>query len=1367
MLRIHLLFLYCFYMLLFVTLSAQTGKLYSTDKELSNSLINSIYQDKRNYLWVATEDGLNKYDAVKFTIYKNKSGDSTSLKNNYVRVMFEDSNNRFWVGCVNGLLSYDRAKDSFSEIKLYKNEVRIEPHITSISESKNADVWIATSGEGVIRVKNGSNQVQIDEDFSAQLNSRFLTSILIDKNENVWIGNETEGVNYYSTTKRTMMSFKAPNGIGSNQISSICEDKQGEIFVGTLTGGLYRYNKSTQIFESIPYLKSLTPLPVKSIFCNNQNQLLVGTDGKGMKILNRKAQILDDFQIPSAPFDFSKMKVHAILQDKAGNLWTGLFQKGVYLSPNKTNRFNYYGNKSFLNNVIGSSCIMALSKDLDNTLWVGTDNDGLYAIDASGKSTHYPPQNGPNAISSTILCILDDGNGKLWLGSFLDGLICFDKRTAKSKSYNNRHDSLQNNTSSNRITSLAKDAKNQLWIGSNGGGLYVFDLNTKQYIKHYSSERSGNYRIENNWINTIICGDDGVVWCGSAGGVFSINPITNNIKYYNVENKVLPGNIVFSLLEDETGNIWIGTTEGLACFDKKTQKSKIYRMKDGLPSNVICSIQNDEKGNIWLSSHMGISKFIVNENLFVNYFNFDGLQGNEFSMGAGCKDAKGQLFFGGVNGISYFYPNQINNERTPLKIHLTGLNIKDKPVNLGQMSGGKLIIDTIVSDIKTIYLDYKDNVFSLEFSTFEFGKGERVFYRYKMDGISDEWLTTEEGVNKISFSNLSYGSHKLLVYASAFGSKSDERIIYIVISPPWYLTWWAKIIYFLLFILAIWFGVKYALDQIKHRHEIIRREHVEQINEAKLQFFINVSHEIRTPMTLIISPLAKLISETVDVEKRKVFQMMYRNSQRILRLINQSLDVRKIDKGLLSVKYNETNMVDFIDDIMQTFEYLANSKSIKFEFFHEKVPVMAWVDQNNFDKILINLLSNAFKFTPENGEISITLRTGTDHSANNELKEFFEVIVSDSGIGIDKSEIDKIFERYYQIENGQTKMNLGTGIGLHLSRSLVELQHGTIKAQNKADGKGSEFVVRLPLGNSHIATNEIRTTQYTQKDANRIDTSAVPIFDYETNKVPLTNAKSKTNIRILIVDDEDDIREYIKSELSDMYKISECVNGKDALDFILKNKPDLVISDVMMPEMDGVSLCKRMKSNINVKHIPIILLTAKTTDDDKAVGYEMGADAYIPKPFNVELLKKRVANLIANRELLKARIAEKEENKDLIQAVVLKSSDQILLEKVIKVINENIDNSDLNVDLLARNVGMSRAHMHRKLKELTNMSARDYIRSIRMKQAADLLTGKKLTISEVAYALGFVTLSHFSNSFREFYGTSPTDFIQGQSSNKV
>jgi len=1352
--------IFSLYVLLVMSVQAfaQTGTFYSTDKELSNSLINSIYQDKRNYIWIATEDGLNRFDGVKFTIYKNKKGDNKTLKNNYVRALYEDSSGRFWVGCINGLLLYNRAEDSFEEVKLYNEGNLLEPHITSIIESNIGEIWITTSGQGIIRIKKNSKRYTVDSKLTNLLCSRFLVSVFQDSRHDFWILSDNQGLNMYSPKTGQLREFKSPQSIGSNQTSSICEDHKGNIFVGTLAAGLFKLNRANWKFEPILYSKSQEVFPIKYLLVDRQKRLLVGTDGKGLKIYNEKTNRLEDFEIQSALFDFSKMKVHSILQDKAGNIWTGIFQKGVYFTPNNPNKFTIWGYKSFNKNIIGSSCVMSIIKDKDNTVWVGTDNDGIYGVSSKGNIRHYSHQS-PTSVSSTIMSLFEDSHGTIWLGSYLNGLARLNKENGKCTYYNQIPSNLGNNVFSNKVVCITEDKQNTLWVGTNGAGLYTFDLKTQTYTRHYAQASPATHELPNDWINCILCDTEGMIWIGTYRGVSRINPQTNKIDNYTTEHNVLPGYIVFAMKEDRHGNIWIGTTEGLACFNKKTKRSKLYTITDGLPSNVICGILEDEKGNIWLSTHFGISKFIVSENKFVNHYAFDGLQGNEFSKGAAFRSNNGEMFFGGISGVSSFFPQQINDQRITLKVYLTGLNILDKPVIKGQKSGSHEIIDGFISDINTIYLSYKDNMFSLEFSTFDYGSPERVYYRYKMDGLNSQWMNTEPGVNRISFTNISYGTYKLKVMACINDNKSEEKEILIIISPPWYLSWWAKILYFLLFIFLVWAVARYILNQLHHKQEMMRREHAEQISEAKLQFFINISHEIRTPMTLIISPLEKLISENADSGNKKVYQMMYRNAQRILRLINQLMDIRKIDKGLMFLKFNETDMVDFIDDLMQTFEYQANKRNIRFAFIHADAPLHVWIDQNNFDKVLLNILSNAFKYTPENGEISVTLQTGTDENEKEELRNYFEIVVSDTGIGIEHDKIEKIFERFYQIDNAQTKSNFGTGIGLHLARSLVELQHGTITARNKTEGQGSEFIVRLPMGNAHLSDLELETNEFHSKA--KLELSAQEIASYdELVNIEVPKVKSKTNYRVLVVDDEDEIRQYIRTELSDMYKIFECSNGKDALDFILKEKPHLVISDVMMPEMDGITLCKRIKSNININHIPIILLTAKSTDEEKAEGFEIGADAYVVKPFNVELLKKRVANLIENRERLEVKLSDSEKNKSLIKPVVLRSSDEILLEKVMKIINENIAESDLNVEMLASGVGMSRVHMHRKLKELTNQSARDFIKTIRLKQAADLLAHQKLNISEVAYALGFSNLSHFSNSFREFYGMSPKEYAQ-------
>ena len=599
--------------------------------------------------------------------------------------------------------------------------------------------------------------------------------------------------------------------------------------------------------------------------------------------------------------------------------------------------------------------------------------------------------------------------------------------------------------------------------------------------------------------------------------------------------------------------------------------------------------------------------------------------------------------------------------------------------------------------------------------------------------------------------------------ALSHGNLSEIRTVKILITPPWYEMWWAYCIYAFLFGLLVLGIVNYILSRMRHRREIMKREHAEQLNEAKLQFFINISHEIRTPMTLIINPLEKLLAEKKGGEVQKTYLMIYRNAQRILRLINQLMDIRKLDKGQMFMKFRETDMVGFIDDVMLTFDYMARKKKIHFCFEHVMPQLKVWVDMNNFDKILMNIFSNAFKYTPEQGEITVTLSTGRDSTRRDPLKEYFEITVTDNGIGLDREKIERIFERFYQIDNDVTKSNFGTGIGLHLSRSLVELHHGIILAENREDAPGSRFIIRIPLGSAHLRTDELEDVEAIITPHTVLvkpeKTDLEGAFEEEEDEESKKAGKSKNRMRILIVEDEEEILSYLKEELEGDYRIMTRKNGREAYDTILADTPDLVISDIMMPEMDGLSLCRKIKQNTNVNHVPVILLTAKSKPEDTMEGMATGADAYMVKPFNTELLKSTIANLIANRRLLKSKFSGAQQQEDKVQKLSMKSADEILMSKIMKVINENLSNPDLNVEMLAANVGLSRVHVHRKLKELTNLSARDFIKNIRLQQAAALLKEKKLTVSEVAYATGYTNLSHFSSSFKEVHGMSPKEYM--------
>jgi len=1351
--KITFLILTVFNLSFFFTANAQTGTFYSTDEVLSNSLINAIYQDSRNYIWIATEDGLNKFDGIRFSAYHNKKEDKGSLKNNYVRSLCEDSKNRFWVGCLNGLMRYNRAEDNFTEIPVYFRNQQVFTHITSIIETKSGEILMSTSGVGIIHSTDNYKSFSVDENLFPKLCSRYLVSLFQDSKGMIWIASENQGLNMYNPANGAIKTFKAPLGIGSNQISSICEDDEGNIFVGTLTGGLFKY--SSDKFVAVAYVNPTISLPVKSLLFDNNKRLLVGTDGRGIKYLNKGTGRLEDFQMKSAMFDFSRTKVHALRQDRDGNLWIGLFQKGVFLSPNHPNKIQYWGAKSYYQNLIGSNCVMSVYKDSEGILWVGTDNDGLYKI-AGNSVQHFELKSDVNGVSGTIMSILEGDKNTLWLASYLDGLMKFDKHSGKVTHFYNNSPEIFNNTSSKKAMCIARDAKDRIWVGTNGAGVQVFDINSSKYLAQYIFHEEDSSGIANNWVNCMKRDGDSLMWIGTYEGVSSVNLKSNKIKTYRTQKGILPGNVVMAIQKDRRGNMWFGTTEGLACHNPVTGKSVHYSTKDGLAGNAVCGILEDKRGNLWISTHSGISKFVTQSNKFVNLYAYDGLQGNEFSNGAVSLTPLGEMIFGGVGGVSSFYPDDIKEQRKPIHLVLTSFYVFDKLVVKGQKSGSHTIIDNFISDVNTIHLSSKDNMFTFEFSTFDFGSSGSVYYRYSMKGLSDQWITTEKGINRISFTNLNYGHYKLRIRACVNNQESAEKEILIIIHPPWYLSWIARVIYFILFLLLAYVVIRILMERLNHRQEMMRREHLEQINEGKLQFFINISHEIRTPMSLIISPLEKLLIENKDAEKQAVYQLMYRNAQRILRLINQLLDIRKIDKGQMFVKMSETDVVGFIDDLMNTFDYQAKKRAINLVFEHQLPELKAWIDVNNFDKVLVNILSNAFKFTPDGGEIIVSLQTGTDETDAAAPKQYFEIIVSDTGIGLEEDKIEKIFERFYQIDNSLTQVNFGTGIGLHLAKSLVELMHGNITARNRTVGKGSEFIIRLPYGKGSFDTSE----QKTENEQNQQLIHKNSFLDDDQNDIRIQKIKPRTRYRLLIVDDETEIRHYLHSELADTYRISECSNGKEALDFILKEKPDLVVSDVMMPEMDGITLCKKLKANININHIPIILLTAKTGDDDKAEGFEIGADGYVAKPFNVELLRKRIANILGNRERLEHKAMDNDENKALIKPVVLKPNDQMLLEKVIKIINENISDSELNVEMLADGVGMSRVHMHRKLKELTNMSARDFIRSIRLKQAADLLSKQKLTVSEVCYALGFSNLSHFSNSFREFFGMSPKEYAE-------
>lgn len=1338
-----------------LSVMGQTGKFYSTDNSLSSSLVNQLFQDKRGFIWVATEYGLNRFDGLRFSNYKHISGDSTSLKNNYVRTIFEDSKENLLIGCIDGLMEYDRETDTFREIPMLRAGKQVYPHVSQMQELHNGEIWIVTTGQGLFRLDGKLKQATSLEAITGQINYNFLSNIYEDSHHNVWMGTEGNGLVCYLSATQEVRVFKYPT-VNDNYISAIAEDKYGNLFIGTQKQGLSRYDRKSKEFIPITYVEE-DPLLV---YCLSlvDDKLLIGTDGQGVKVYNRMNDCVEDIQLNAAPLDFSEGKVHSILEDKDKNLWLGLFQKGIVLVPKQETPFDYYGSRSIHYNPIGQGCVMSIYEDRNQHLWVATDNEGVFELDANGtRLRHFQPG---VSMANTVMCMYEDSNNDFWLGSYTRGITKFDRRTGKAD--------FRLPLDNEKIFSITEDKNKKLYIGTFGSGFYQYNLLTKE-LKHYESskdERDDLKRNElaNDWINYIFCDSEGLIWLGHYKGVSCFNPSTESFLHFKHTNTLITGRVGYVLQEDHAGNIWAGTTDGLYSFNKKTEELIRFTTEDGLPNHVICGLCEDEQQNLWISTYMGISKYDMQNNRFINYYAGDGLQGNEFTHGAFYKDKSGKIYFGGVNGITHFHPNAIGGVSKDMKIWITDFYIFNESVYRNSFSGGKPVIYTSVQDANIFQLSYKDNTFSFVFSTLQYNNPEQISYQYKIEGLSNQWSTTEPGVNRVTYNNIPPGKYTFHVRALRYGAYSEVRSVKVLIAPPWYQMWWAHVLYSFFTALLLLGILSYILSRVRHRREIMERKHAEQLNEAKLQFFINISHEIRTPMTLIISPLEKLLHGEKEGELRKTYLMIYRNAQRILRLINQLMDIRKLDKGQMSMRFKSTDMVGFINDIMLTFEYLARKKKICLTFQHSVSKLEAWVDLNNFDKVLMNVLSNAFKYTPEQGEITIQLSTGKDAARKDALREYVEIVITDSGIGINQNEIEQIFERFYQVDNDVTKSNFGTGIGLHLSRLLVELHHGVIWAENREGISGSRFIIRLPLGCNHLRANELEDIRISNVPQVASIKSSLKTFEEEyTEEDEKKVGKGKTRMRVLIVEDEEEIQTYLKEELSDEYRVVTCKNGKEAYELILTDTPDLVISDVMMPEMDGLTLCRKVKQHANVNHVPIVLLTAKSKPEDSVEGMAAGADAYMVKPFNTELLKSTVANLLINRKLLWNKFSGAQQQENKIQKLTMKSADEVLMNKIMKVINENIANSDLNVEMLAANVGLSRVHVHRKLKALTNLSARDFIKNIRLQQAATLLKEKKLSVSEVAYATGYTNLSHFSSSFKEAYGMSPKEYMQTHS----
>ncbi|MCF0202338.1 MAG: response regulator [Bacteroidaceae bacterium] len=1302
---------------------------------MASTLINEIMQDHLGVIWIATDDGLTRYDGSKFTTYRHIDGDETSISHNLVRDIIEDKAGNIYVGTHNGLQHFCRNTNTFSTLAKDSNGKFVTGNVNKILQLSNGEIWV--SGNDLYRVALKDHNVYAQEvDYPGP--RRYIQDIMEDNAGNIWVSHQSNGIFVHVKKGNRLKHYLGDvSGVTYRQLES---DEEGNVFVGTIGMGVLRLNTATDRFETISGTEGVIPT---TLDFDGAGKMYIGTDGNGIKAYDIARGTLQDFPLDNKFFNSQKAKIHSILSDVDGNLWLGVYQKGVMYIRNKSSLFTTIGHKTFDRNYIGSEAVTGITEDCNGNIWITTDNDGIYRLSADGSPLSHFDNMGQTGSPRIILGAASKRSDKVWVASFTDGLGYY--------SMNGAYTSVpiydRDGKAVRSVMAVKIDHRGRLWATTLGCNIFCIDTKTCRVIPEYSIIPGLN-----EWQLCSQVTKDGNIYVGTFDGMYVVSE--NNGKPVVGQKHFLQGIIVHDITEDRSGNLWVATSHGLARLDVRTGKVTTLTTAQGLISNTVYAVRCDDYGMVWATTSSGLAQFSPDMKHVANFTAADGIQGNEFSRGAAYIDSQGRLWAGGTSGVSYFRPTDAGSPSDKWTVRLTDFYLNNRPVDTRTVSGLWNVTTTNTMEATRFDLSSTDNSFSLEFAEKELSAPDGFTYEYTIN--DDEPVVLPAGTHRISFSNLSPGLYRIRIYVSGKPEIQPCEIT-VKIHVPWYNHWMAWIAYLVIFVCV----ARYVMVQYRQimatRKALAEQTKVDEINRSKLEFFTNISHEIRTPMTLILSPLQKLMANDSDVDnRRRNYDTMNRNAKRILGLINELMDIRKLDNGKLKLTFGEHDVVPLIEDICKSFTGYMKEKNITFTYIHDGIDAMRlWIDVKNFDKMVSNILSNAMKFAPADGVVTVELRRVGGKAV---------ISVSDNGIGIPDAEKPNIFNRFYQVNSQYTA---GTGVGLHLTQALTKLHHGEIYVTNNEEGPGSKFFIELPTGREHLSEEELSPSEITEKTDEQIAAETVAKHEdapAEENPQPLPykNAKvhSQSKYKVLIVDDDEEISRYIMQELQSKYHCSICNSGESALAEILAQKPNLVISDIMMPGMSGIELCRQMKANVNINHIPIILLTALSDTQTNVEGLNVGAAAFLTKPFDVTLLKSTVNNVIQSRQRLK-NVYEGKQSTASRKApkVEILSPDERFMKRIMKVVEAHIFDQKLTVDMLASEVGVSRVHMNRKLKELTNQTSTDFIRNIRLKRAAELLSKKKHSIAEVADMVGFPNPNNFSTVFRKLYGMSPREYM--------
>jgi len=1406
------------------------------EEGLSQGMVAAILQDHLGYMWFGTKDGLNRYDGQRFTIYRHDPTDSTSISDNYVFALFEDSQNRLWVGTrEKGLNLFNRKENTFRRFKNEPGNSRSlsSNSITVMAEDTSGALWIGTKRSGLNRLapqadrrdkKNPPAETpayRVTRYSKAALNIEYL---LFDRRGGLWVTVNDPFTNHISTS----LFLEAPDTAWSGAASQaalqikggpLFEDSRGAVWI--MTGkGMARFDRPERRFILYPlpddFPSKITeyfnlhglPTPARIHYATgNRNGKMPGD----LLWFSSYAGGYYVFETASETYLYVKPGSHeagriqgyieSIYRDRGGILWIGSNGYGLYKFDPKTIRFAYpdFQSRDPLKWKSGSTrdhSINSILKDRqhENRLWYTSVLLFQVNRDTGKSTTQFMGQ--PRAAATPgegydADVVAQDRRGNLWLiGGEQGDLICIDPRNRTEKRFPAKNSDFEG------IRQIYIDRSDNVWCVVDPRTLLCLDQTTGQFKRYDFYPGAGEEaHVVVATRETAPCfyqDEDGRLWIGTFNGLFCFDPQREAfVKHYRNapgNPRGLSGDNIFTIAPDSrepSRYLWIGTAGfGLNRFDRETESFKSYTEAQGLPSNTIYGILPDDAGNLWMSTNRGLAKFNPQTGTFRIYTVEDGLQNNEFNRFAYHKATDGEMFFGGVKGLNSFYPEDIRDDPYFPPVVITNFQYSDPSKT--DASTGWIHLATPVSENPTIELSHQTNAVSFEFNALDYSNIHRNQYAYKMQGLNPDWIYCGSD-RKANFSFLPPGEYVFRVKGTNSDGIWNETgaSVRLIIPPPWWRTAWAYTIYGLL-ILGLLYGLRrYELNRQRWKYHLklekAEAEKLKELDRMKSRFFANISHEFRTPLTLILGPIETIYQRIPDRETRRDLSMMRRNGQRLLRLINQLLDLSRLEAGKLKLQARPGDLLAFLKGIVFSFESLTRQRKIDLRFQSPENLPPIYFDPDKLEKVFINLLSNAFKFTPAGGEIIVAVDIPPAPPSKGGIPPpppfeggaggMLEIRVRDTGPGISPQHLPHIFDRFYSSGEGYSKDQQGSGIGLALTRELVELHHGKISVNSEA-GRGAEFTILLPLEKAHLREDEILaeteppllTAPLSKGKAETIvletgletRNASSPASEGgagESVEFPGTGGESPI---LLIVEDNPDMRAYIRGQLLDYCQVLEAEDGQAGLDMASDTLPDLIISDVMMPKMDGYQLCEKLKTDQRTSHIPLILLTAKSSGESKLEGLTLGADDYLVKPFDSKELRVRVKNLIEQRRRLRERFGK--EIKLQPKDIAITSADEKFLQRAMDITDRYISDENFSVEQFGREIGLSRGQLHRKLKALTDQSPVDFIRTIRLKRAAQLLEKRSGTVAEIAYQVGFSDPSYFSRCFRQQFGVLPSEY---------